>query len=380
MRTRTGLPAVAAALGHPVAHLPNAQPSDGEQLLGVEHTRHAVVVLLDGLGALQLRRRGGHAPFLSSLGAATVDCGFPATTATSLASLGTGLPPGAHGLVGTEVLDPARGVVFSELAWDPAVDPRAWQPEPTVFEHLARSGVEVVRVGPGYFDGSGLTEAVQRGGRFVAGQRMADRVDAVTAAVAAAARRGAQAFCYLYWGEIDKVGHQRGCDSWHWGEELSAVDGELARLARLLPADALMVITADHGMVDVAPADRVDVALDPALAAGVARVGGEPRAVQVYCRPGAVDDVLAAWRGRLGDRFELLRRDEAVAAGWFGPVHPRVLPRIGDIVGSATGLVAVVDSRTARPEHLTLVGQHGARTEEEQRVPLLVTRGRRRGR
>ena len=109
------------------------------------------------------------------------------------------------------------------------------------------------------------------------------------------------------------------------------------------------------------------------LAAGVRHVGGEARALHLYCEPGAAGDVLAAWRERLGDRMEIRARDDAVRDGWFGPVHARVLPRIGDVLAVAASSVAVVDSRTARPEWLSLVGLHGARTPEEQLVPLLVT-------
>jgi hypothetical protein len=341
--------------------------------------RSAVIVLVDGLGEVLLGRRSGHAPFLRALRSGTVtdavatsvSCGFPSTTATSMGMLGTGQLPGTHGLVGLDVLDPSRDVLFSELAWDPAVDPKAWQPERTVFEDAAAAGVEVVRIGPGYFDGSGLTEAALRGGRFVAADTLERRVEAAVAAVKA----GGNQLVYLYWGEVDKVGHVHGCESWEWGEELSQTDALIGRLVEQLGSDTLVVVTADHGMVDVAMHDRVDVAHEPELARGVRHVGGEPRAMHLYCEPGAADDVLDAWRERLGHRMDLRPRAEAVASGWFGPVAARVLPRIGDVVGSANGSFAVVDSRTARPEGLRLIGLHGARSVQEQEVPVIVTRG-----
>ena len=363
------LPSVAAALGVPVR---------GPGLLAVPPARSAVVVLVDGLGELLLERRGGHAPFLrrlrsGSLPAAVVSSGFPSTTATSMGMFGTGRLPGSHGLVGLEVLDPDRGVLFNELSWDPAVDPRLWQPGSTVFEEVAAAGLEVVRIGPRYFDGSGLTEATLRGGRFVASSSLAGRVDAAAAAVAGAP---GGALVYLYWGELDKVGHVHGCDSWQWGEELTAVDSELARLARLLPADTLLAVTADHGMVDVPFADRVDVAHEPDLVAGVHLVGGEARALHLYCTPdGDPADVVERWRQRFDGTMEVVPRDVAVAAGWFGPVAPHVLPRIGDVIARAIASVAVVDSRTARPELLRLVGLHGAGTPQEQLIPFLLTEG-----
>lgn len=364
------VPSVAAAIGSPVR---------GPAALDMPDARSAVVVLVDGLGEVLLSRRSGHAPFLRALRSGTVtdavatsvSCGFPSTTATSMGMLGTGQLPGTHGLVGLDVLDPSRDVLFSELAWDPAVDPRTWQPERTVFEDAAAAGVEVVRIGPAYFDGSGLTEAALRGGRFVAADTLERRVEAAVTAVRSA---GSQ-LVYLYWGEVDKVGHVHGCESWQWGEELSQADAWIGRLVDQLGQDTLVVVTADHGMVDVAMHHRVDVAHEPDLAVGVRHVGGEPRAVHLYCEPDAADDVLAAWRERLGARMDLRTRAEAVAAGWFGPVSARVLPRIGDVVGSANESFAVVDSRTARPEGLRLIGLHGARSVQEQEVPVMITRG-----
>ena len=210
-------------------------------------TRRAVVVLIDGLGHDLLVRRAGHAPWLRSRLASTqrVASGFPSTTATSMGTFGTGLAAGAHGLLGYEVLVPGHDRLLNELSWEDGPDPRLWQPHGTVFEAVEREGVEVVRIGPAYFDGSGLTTAALRGGRFVAATSLEARVDAALAAVRAAPRT----LVHLYWGELDKVGHVHGCDSWQWGEELEAVDRELARLAARLPADCSLTVTADHGMV-----------------------------------------------------------------------------------------------------------------------------------
>jgi hypothetical protein len=365
------LPAAAAALGVRVRAGSDTQ-ADG---LALPDARTIVVLLVDGLGDLLLRERGGHAPFLRSLrsepSSRVLASGFPSTTATSMGMLGTGLLPGAHGLVGLEILDPARDVLFNELLWDPQVDPRRWQPSQTVFEKVAAAGLDVVRIGPGFFHGSGLTEAVQRGGSFVAAQSLEQRVNAALAAV----RSARSGLVYVYWGDLDKTGHEHGCSSWRWIEELERVDAFTRRLAEGLPSDALLLVTADHGMVDVPFEARLDLAEQPDLAAGVRHVGGEPRSLQLYCRPGAADDVAAAWRERLGSAMTVLTREQAVADGWFGPVSAHVLPRIGDVVTSAIEPVAVVDSRTSRPENLRLIALHGARTPEETLIPLLVSGG-----
>ena len=361
------LPSVTAALGVPVR---------GAPALALPAARSAVVVLVDGLGDRLLEQRGGHAPFLRSLRAgdghvAAVDCGFPSTTATSMGTFGTARPVGSHGLVGTEVLHPELDAVFSELAWDPRVDPRTWQPGSTVFEDATAAGLPAVMIGPSYTDGSGLTTAALRGARFVAARTLEERVDAALTALAAQP----QVLVYLYWEVLDKTGHVHGCESWEWGQELERIDGELARLVRSVPGDVLVTVTADHGMVDVPHSDRLDLADAPELRRGVRHVGGEPRAVQLYCEAGASEAVAAVWRDRLGPQVEVLTRDDAVSRGWFGAVADHVMPRIGDLIVVALDRIAVVDSAMARPELLRLLGQHGARTPEETLVPVLSVLG-----
>lgn len=356
------LPSVVHALGCP--------DEAGRPLLPLPDAARAVVVLLDGLGDHQLRRRTGHAPFLRRWldTAHQLSCGFPSTTATSMGSFGTGLPPGAHGLVGYEVMVPGEDRVFNELSWQDGPNPQAWQPMPTVFEQVSAGGVAVTRIGPAFFDGSGLTRAALRGGRFEAAVALSDRVDAALAAV----RRSRRALVYLYWGDIDTIGHVHGWESMAWGEELQRTDAELARLARSLPPDTALFVTADHGMVDSPHESRIDLVVEPELLAGVRHVGGEPRSVQLYGEPGETEHIATRWRTRLGTEAIVLTRDDVIAQGWFGEVSPRVRPRIGDVVVNLLGDRAVVDSQRMRPQLLALRGLHGSVTDDEVRIPLIV--------
>ncbi len=366
------LPQVAASLGVRIPGRPLG-PSLAGGSAAYPPARRAVVVLVDGLGYELLAARAGHAPYLRSLlpTGRALSCGFPSTTATSMGTFGTGLPPGAHGLVGYEVLDPARDLLFNELSWEDGPVPEDWQPHRTIFETVAADGIAVTRIGPRYFDGSGLTRSALRGGQFLAARGLAQRVDATLAALQADDR----ALVYLYWGELDKIGHQRGCGSWEWLEELEAIDAQLSRLAESMPPDAALYVTADHGMIDCPFEDRLDLATEPELSAGIRHAGGEARARQLYCELGATDDVAAAWVARLGDLAVVRRRDDVLAAGWFGPpgaVLDDVRARIGDLVVAMTGQVAVVDSRRDRPELLALLGLHGALTPVEITIPLLT--------
>jgi hypothetical protein len=115
-----------------------------------------------------------------------------------------------------------------------------------------------------------------------------------------------------------------------------------------------------------------DADTDPDLLAGVALVGGDPRARLVYARPGAADDVLASWRGVLGDDAWIRSGAEAVAQDWFGPLDAALRARVPDAVVALRGTAAVV--RTEEEPLLSrLPGQHGSLTAEERYVPLLAS-------
>ena len=361
------LPSVADRLG--------VQRYAGRDVFELPAAPRTVVVLVDGLGYDLLRQRSGHAPFLRGLlpTASRVPCGFPTTTATSMGTFGTGLPPGAHGLVGMQVLDPATDRLLNELSWEDGPDARAWQPNETVFEAAENAGVSVTMVGPHYFDGSGLTTAALRGGRFRAGRSLDDRVDAAVAAVRATRR----SLVYLYWGDVDKVGHVHGCQSWQWGDEVEAVDAALRQLAARVPDDTSVIVTADHGMTDVPFEHRVDLVAEPGLMAGVRHLGGEPRNLQLYTEPGATHDVETAWTSQFGDRIRVLTREQVVDEGWIGPVRPGVEARVGDLVVVTTGSFAVVHSGLMRPEVVALLGLHGSTSDAELAVPVVVVPPRR---
>lgn len=368
------LPGVAASLGVRLAGDLPAVP--------LPRAERVCLVLVDGMGALLLAEAAarGDAPFLAELMAggsvaglpATLRAGVPSTTATSMGSLGTGLPPGRHGIVGFKVRDPERGSLVNQLRWDPYTDPIGWQPHATMFSQIAAAGVAVANIGAAEFDGSGLTTAAHRGAVFTGFEKLAARVDATLASLAEPGRR----LTYLYWGAVDKIGHEKGCRSPEWAKALRECDAELARLAAALPAGTLLIVTADHGMVDVPHETRLDMATVPELRRGIGLYGGEPRMVQVYCRNPA-DYAVAEVRGRLadavGERAWVRTRAEAIAEGWFGPVvDPRVAPRIGDILVAARGDFALIDSGLMDKKGLALIGHHGSLTDAEQLVPLLV--------
>ncbi|MGA8114198.1 MAG: alkaline phosphatase family protein [Actinocatenispora sp.] len=363
------LPSTLAALG-----VPGDDPlglADGT-LAGV---RSAVVLLVDGLGYHQLRTAAPVAPGLAAALAgragvlSSLTSAFPSTTPTSLVTVGTGAPPGQHGVVGFTVLVPGTDRTITHITWDADVDPRRWQPLDTQFDRATAAGVAAVATGSPKFAESGLTVAAYRG----AGYRGAQDVPETVAAVLAALREPGRSLVYAYHPDVDRVAHLDGPDSPEWLTEAAVADELITGIAAGLPADAALLVTADHGAVAVRDTDRIDIDGLPGLLAGTRVVTGEPRVRYVHVEPGATADILAAWQETLGDRALVLSRDEAVATGWYGPVTAAAAARIGDVVAVATGRHVLVRTG-AEPYESGFRGYHGALTEAEVAVPLLVLR------
>jgi hypothetical protein len=355
------VPAVAAALGLPIGEAPTG--------LTLPDAPAYVVFLIDGLGARLLERYAHAAPYLSSLleHSPTATAGVPSTTATGLSSFGTGLPPGSHGLVGYTSRVPGTDKLLNALMWDKDVDPREWQPHDTAFDRLRRLGGTVTVVNKREFRNSGLTVAAHRGAEYVGADRVGERI---AAAVAASVERAS--LTYLYDGDLDWTGHRYGVASSPWLQQLSMVDAEAEQLREALPPNVRLLVVADHGMIDSPPSSRVDVDEHTELRDGVALLGGEARFRHLYCQRGAVDDVVATWSAVLGDRALVLARHDAIARGWFGPVLPGVLPRLGDVVVACLGETAIL-STSDFPYEATLVGLHGSLTPDEMLIPLLLS-------
>ncbi|MFD5141708.1 alkaline phosphatase family protein [Streptomyces sp. NPDC058401] len=339
------------------------------------------VFLVDGMGWEQIKAHPDEAPYLTSLLSSSrggtgrpITAGFPATTATSLASVGTGLPPARHGLPGYTVRNPATGELMNQLRWHPWTSPKPWQPYPTVFQQADAAGVATAQVSSPAFQTTPLTKVALSGGTFLGRMTGEERMDLAAERLAA----GDRSLVYTYYSELDGAGHRHGVDSDAWRGQLMYVDRLVQRLAEQLPPRTALYVTADHGMVDV-PFDedsRIDYDDDWELGAGVALLGGEGRARHVYAVPGAEADVLTVWREVLGDRFWVASRAEALELGWFGApgeCDERVLGRIGDVIAAAQADVAITASR-AEPNESALAGMHGSMTPAEQLVPLLEIR------
>lgn len=336
--------------------------------LGLSPTRREVLFLIDGFGIETIEKYGSETPnLLSATLKNTVEATFPTTTSTSLASLFTGAQPNEHGMLGYTIRIPySNGRLLNALKWDERVDPVIWQPKKTFFEIGAENGIQVTHVAAKRYENSGFTRAVFRGANFRGANITSDLVMETVKALTKT-----PSFVYLYVNDLDVAGHLAGVGSDKWLEALRAIDDLLAKLKERLPAGTRVWITGDHGMINAQ--EKIVIGRDNLLATELETIAGEPRFRHLYLkRPEVAKEVASLWESELGNRISVFTRSEIIDEAIFGsPMPESFAERIGDLVVIVNDYSILIDPDREKLES-SMIGHHGALTDLEKKVPLLL--------
>lgn len=326
-----------------------------------------VLILIDGMGQDAVDRYSDQFPIFDELKQVKkLYTNFPSTTATSLSTLGTGVLPGIHGMLGYTIRVPrSDNRLLNALKWDERVDPVMWQKVPTLFERAVSAGVSVTHVAAKRYEGSGFTQAALRGAKYVG----ANGVDEMATAVSAALKPQ-PSFVYTYLNTLDSAGHSDGVGSDKWLTALQQVSEFITKVKQLAPAGTRIWVTSDHGMVN--STEQVILGQDNKLLENVTLIGGEPRARHIYIKEGAVAETIIQWQEFFGNKARVLSKDNAIKDGLFGPVVTEDShDRLGDLIAIANNDLILVDPARVR-EETSMVGHHGGVTDIEVEIPLLL--------
>jgi len=291
----------------------------------------------------------------------------PTTTATALTSITTGRPPADHGVVGYRVRvdgDDGQGdEVMNVLRWrTPTGDMRRRRPAGEFQTVPPFGGRAVPAVTRSEFASTGFTAAHLAGARVVGWS--------VPSSLVVEVRRllgQGEPFVYAYYDGLDKVAHEWGLGE-YYAQELRTVDRLVGDIVDALPAGATLIVTSDHGQVEVGTSARLP---GPDLLADVEMLSGEGRFRWLHARRGATADVAAVAEAAHGDEAWIRTREQIIDEGWFGgPLSVEFAHRLGDVALVAREAVAFLDP--ADTGETRLLARHGSLTEAEMYVPLVA--------
>ena len=339
--------------------------------VGISPMGRELLFLIDGFGFDTLEKYSQSMPTISRMVThGVIQTAFPTTTATSLATLTTGVMPGSHGMLGYTVQVPrSGGRLLNALKWDERVDPENWQPVQTLFQRASLAGINVTHVAAKRYENSGFTRAVFRGAQYKGANLVSDLASETKDAL-----QKTPSFVYLYVNDLDSAGHSDGVGSHKWLSALTMIDQLVQQLMKEVPKGTRIWITSDHGMVNVE--EKIVIGQGNPLLNGVSVIAGEPRARHIYLETdsqNARDEIASLWQEYLKDKALVLTRENAIAGGIFGEeVTQDAIDRMGEVIAIARGGVVLLDPMRADKEG-AMVGHHGGDSQIESQVGLFTT-------
>jgi predicted AlkP superfamily pyrophosphatase or phosphodiesterase len=336
--------------------------------LGLPSRRSVCVILVDGLGAANLKSAAGHARFLNTIQSDSAMCWFPATTSTSITSFATASNPWENGFLGYQVFDHANQSPMNLLSgWKDYSEGENFQEAATIAQLASSLGVGFHTVAPSAYERSGFTGATMRGSKFHGVDRIADRFSEAQKLLAQLEDK----VVYLYIPELDQLAHAKGSQSTAWLNQLEDVDSLVKNFVSSIPKSSGVILTADHGVVDV-PKEH-HVYLDEFMPKSEFKyVGGDTRSLYLYFEDG-VDQQSARelLEYRLGESCYISTPDDLIAAGYWKTLSPKSENLAPDLLVLARKRVALYHRGFAKLKSLEMVGHHGSITNEELAIPLL---------
>lgn len=339
----------------------------GENRLRLPKVKHSIVILVDGLGFENLQSAPAYARFLNKHLDASIRCEFPSTTATSISGFATGVRSNEHGLIGYSAFDRNSSEFLNLLTgWSSRAEAENFKLVPTVAE--AASGVGVFSVGPKTYENSGFTALTMSGATYLAAERISDRFEVVEKVI----REQRTSLSYLYVPELDQLAHKHGVESNEWLHALEELDLVVNRFCSKLNAEVGVIVTADHGVLDVPHEQHVYLEDLPWYRESVTQTTGDPRCNFVYLKPGIeTDDFENQLQTQFGDAAYICKPGDLVEVGWMGQFDGGAKYLLPDLYIIWRDKRVSYDRRTSKPSHLKLIGQHGGISDAETRVPLI---------
>ena len=349
-----------------ISALASVSGADGNRLR-LPKVKYSVVILVDGLGFENLKMASGYSRFLNQKLDVAIRCEFPSTTATSIAGFSTGVRSNEHGLIGYSAYDRVNKFQMGLLTgWETQGSAEKFKKVSTLAE--LSDPVKVFAIGPKAYESTGFTVLTMAGATYARAERLSERFETVEKMV----RSEDQSLSYLYIPELDQIAHRHGVASNEWLFALEELDQLVNRFISKLSSDVGVLVTADHGVVDVPKENHIYLDEFDWYTAAVESTAGDPRCNFVYLtEPNKVAELRELLEREFGSVAYICNVEELSIAGWLGQFSAEGSNLLPDLYIIWRDLRVGYDRRFAKPSHIKLIGQHGGISDVETRIPLI---------
>ncbi|MBR1915623.1 MAG: alkaline phosphatase family protein [Alphaproteobacteria bacterium] len=325
---------------------------------------NVVLLILDGLGCSLLKKNLPEDSFLKQNIKDEIFSVFPPTTAAATIAYHSGLTPLESGWIGWMCYYPQYGQIienFNNVAYYTGKTLDTPGPSKTlikfksIYEMIVQKNkdVDYFKIFPD-FEADGCHTFAQMCRRILKATKSSGKKKIISA----------------YWTEPDHTTHLNGVSSQEVKDVLKNIDDELKNLSKNLK-DTILIISADHGLVDVEeiyindyPLLNDMLKMPPCL---------EARFVTFYVKDGKIADFKKEFEKTFGNDFKLYTKDEFLKSGLLGSgkKHKCIDTSLGDFVAISTTNKSLRYRSKLTGEHFN-AADHAGISEDEMKIPLII--------
>ena len=321
---------------------------------------HIALVVLDGLGLNLLNLHQAETSFLRSKFETTLSSVFPPTTAAATTALLTGLTPYESGYLGWFQYFKEADIHYTIFMNEDYYDPKKAIPKDFYKRYLKRDTI---------FDRIAKTRKAKTKQFFPkkVDKQGYDTFDEGLKRMIEFQKNNQKTLSYLYSIEPDASQHQHGITSKEVSEALKSLDTSLKAAAEKLPKDTLLLITADHGLIDIEPIHLFDY--HDITSTFEHLPAGEPRATQFFIKDGMQEYFIGFFNEHFSEYFNLYTKEEFLSKKLLGEGEksPLIDECLGDFIAIAKD--RFIFKLSDEKSHLA---HHAGMTKGELDVPLFI--------
>jgi len=356
--------------------------------------KKVVFMLFDGMGydmlldQIRKNKSGGFSELVKNGQMFPITSVSPSTTVSALSSLHTGITPQEHGMLGYRMYlkevksimnmisfqnifshGPSDGIKLSELF-----------PFKTVPMYLKAAGTESFVITRNLYVESPMSMMHFRGSTgvpYVDSSHMFVRTRKILEQ-----NHSKNTYVHMYWDRIDMVSHEYGKNSEEHLAEMQKIDFELlksfiGKLSSQAKKDTLVLISADHGHINIPRKNLVNLGAHSALEKNLAiPPSGESRLAYLSAKKGKAQEVFDHLSSEFGKDALVMKSQELLGNGFFGrnEPHKNASSRIGDVVLLPKKNKGYIYPYGGELSEKQMIGRHGGMSKEEMLVPFIACR------
>jgi predicted AlkP superfamily pyrophosphatase or phosphodiesterase len=342
--------------------------------------QNIILFIVDGLGYEYLINKEKKTFLYSNL-RGKMNSVFLPTTACAVTTFLTGDAPQQHSLTGWFINLKEVGTVSAILKFSPRVGG----------EQFSKQGIDIKDI----IDAKSFTSKIKADNFLILDKQIADSdfsrlmsenskvfgynsiKDLFKQLKKAVRFNKNRKYIYTYLDDLDGLFHDNGTKNKKPEKYLKKLDKQIEKFSKEIKnTNTLLIVTADHGFVDVKEKNIINLGNHPILKDCLTTlICGESRTPHFYVRPNKVKQFEDYFRIHFSKYGKLFKGSDLIERNYYGLFKPnkKLFDRVGDYVFIFNSNYIFKDFiKKKKHKKIKTIGHHGGTSREEMTVPLIL--------